>query len=116
MRAPSATDLLLAWEHGLDQSPTQRALTLLAAAYPEAPPDRLAALSIGKRDTHLLSLRELLFGRSIAAVSQCHTCAEKLQLTFDVNDICDTKSLLSIGSEYHDIESGQQEHRLNVAD
>src|SRR5437868_5863916 len=49
MRPLSVTELLAAWERGLDVPPTERALTLLAACSTEAP-DALARLSIGRRD------------------------------------------------------------------
>jgi uncharacterized protein (UPF0212 family) len=87
MRAPSPTDLLLAWERGLDQSPTGRALELLLAAMPQATLDSLSTLPIGKRDRHLLNLRQLLFGNDVAALSQCPECGDKLDVTFDVNDV-----------------------------
>jgi hypothetical protein len=116
MQVPTANDLLLAWERGVSQSPTQRALTLLGAAYREASQDTLAALSIGARDTHLLRLRESLFGKSIAAVAQCPTCAEKLDVTFDMDDICDRSSMFWKQGGSDDVELRQQEQRLNVAD
>ncbi len=87
MRAPSAMDLLLAWERGLDQSPTRRALELVAVAMPQMALDSLGALPIGKRDAHLLSLRQLLFGNDVAALSQCPECGDKLDVTFDVDDV-----------------------------
>ncbi|MEW5959315.1 MAG: phage baseplate protein, partial [Chloroflexota bacterium] len=62
MRLLVAPVLLDVWERGLTRSPIQRALLLLAAAWPELEPDQPAALSIGQRDTLLLALREQLFG------------------------------------------------------
>ena len=53
--------LLDIWERGLAQPVAWRALLLLAAATPDTPLDELAALSVGQRDSHLLSLREHLF-------------------------------------------------------
>jgi hypothetical protein len=87
MRAPSAMDLLLAWERGLDQSPTRRALALLGACLPEAAMDKLAGLPIGARDGYLLRLRQSLFGDAVAAVSQCRNCGEGLDVAFSINDI-----------------------------
>lgn len=87
MHAPSAMDLLLAWERGLDQSPSWRALALLGAYSPDIASDKLASLPIGMRDAHLLRLRETLFGHSIAAVSRCPECCEKLDVAFNVEDV-----------------------------
>ena len=87
MRAPLATDLLLAWERGLDQSPTRRALELFATAMPQMALDNLSRLSIGKRDACLLSFRQLLFGNDVAALSQCPECGEKLDVTFNVDNV-----------------------------
>lgn len=82
-------DLLLAWERGLDQSPSWRALALLGACSPDTASDKLAALPVGARDARLLRLRESLFGHSIAAVSQCPECGEKLDVAFNVEDVLD---------------------------
>jgi hypothetical protein len=87
MRTPSIPDLLRAWERGLDQRPIQRALTLLAAAWPDTPPDVLAGLSIGQRDARLLTLRESIFGPHLASLAICPDCSESLELSFDVADI-----------------------------
>lgn len=80
-------DLLLAWERGLDQSPSWRALALLGAYSPDIASAKLAALPIGARDARLLRLRESLFGHSIAAVSRCPECGEKLDVAFNVEDV-----------------------------
>lgn len=106
-----ATDLLLAWERGLDQSPTRQALALLGACSPDIAPDKLAALPIGARDGRLLCLRESLFGGSIAAVSQCPACGEKLDIAFNTDDVRDarTKAIDRVADE-----PGTQTHHLNT--
>ena len=50
MRALSAAEFLDVWEHGLAQSPAQRALTLLAFACTETSLEELTQFSIGQRD------------------------------------------------------------------
>ena len=75
MRPLSVTELLAAWERGLDVPPTERALTLLAACSTEAP-DALARLSIGRRDARLLALRELTFGAQLTSLAACPACGE----------------------------------------
>src|SRR2546423_795947 len=84
MRALSAGELLTVWEHGVNQRPSQRALSLLAVACADdTPPDRVAHFSIGQRDEHLLRLRERIFGPRLAAISACPACREVLE--FEVN-------------------------------
>ena len=87
MRPLTAQELLQVWEQGCDQPPTQQALTLLAAAVPEASRDELAALPIGQRDGQLLTLREWIFGSQIESVAQCPKCGESLELNFHIDDI-----------------------------
>ncbi len=87
MRALSALELLSVWERGQAQPPAQRALTLLAAACPDSPPDALAKLSIGQRDARLLTLRERTFGPQLVSLATCPGCGERLELTFSVGDI-----------------------------
>ena len=86
MRPLSVPELLAAWEQGLGQSPPERALTLLAAATGRAT-DALARLSLGQRDAHLLTLRELTFGPQLVSLATCPACGERMELTFDVADL-----------------------------
>lgn len=107
MRVPMAADLLLAWERGLDQSPTQRALALLEASHPRTASDELATLPIGLRDERLLRLRQWLFGNTVSAVSKCPTCGEKLDVEFEVSDVCESgqgetgTAQLAVGGTYY---------------
>src|SRR5580704_13032099 len=87
MRTPTAAELLDAWERGRARPPVSRALALLAAAFPEAPPDALADLLIGERDANLLELRERTFGPRLAALARCPACAQGLDLAFAVADV-----------------------------
>lgn len=87
MRALSAPELLDAWERGRSLGPVRRALTLLEVACPEASPDELASLSIGRRDADLLALREWAFGSEMAGVAVCPRCKEQLELSFSVAQI-----------------------------
>jgi hypothetical protein len=87
MRALSATELLKVWESGRSQVPLERALTMLAAACPEASPDSLASLTIGQRDERLLELQEVMFGSAVTGVTQCPECGEITELNFNCSDI-----------------------------
>jgi hypothetical protein len=87
VRPPSTSELLAAWERGLGQPSTPRALALLGAGWPETPAGELARLSIGRRDARLLELREHAFGAAVVAVATCPACAERLELSFDVAEV-----------------------------
>jgi hypothetical protein len=87
MHALSAAELLNVWERGLSQSQTERALTLLSAACPEAAPESLAKLSVGNRDALLMTLREWTFGSQLRCVATCSRCGEKLELNFSVSEL-----------------------------
>jgi hypothetical protein len=87
MQSLSAFDLLTLWENGLPQPSFQRALSLLASAFPETPPATLAALPIGQRDTCLLTLRAWTFGPRLNSLATCPACGARLELAFDVADI-----------------------------
>jgi hypothetical protein len=83
----TASTLLSAWEQALSQSPAQRALTLLMLTDPSLPRERLAALTIGQRDTHLLNLRESAFGPQMTGVVACPACLRQLELSFTVSSV-----------------------------
>jgi hypothetical protein len=87
MRALSPVELLAVWERGKASVPAERARLLLAAAHPDVDPDRLARLSVGRRDARLVALRETLFGSPMHAVSACPACGERMTLSFDPSAI-----------------------------
>src|SRR5215211_2332581 len=87
MRALTASEELRIWECGHRQTPAARSLLLLATALPNAQPEDLARLPIGRRDTLLLTLRELMFGSRIDGIAACPQCTESLDLMFDVAEI-----------------------------
>jgi hypothetical protein len=82
----TASELLAAWEGGVDRPMFERALLLLEASSGQSWED-LAALSIGQRDARLLDLREAIFGRSLPCLTVCLACDEKLELNLDVGDL-----------------------------
>ena len=84
MRPFSVPELLTVWEHGLGALPWQRALTILSAANPHSPPSALARLSVGRRDTNLLQLREWAFGKDLTLVAVCPACQQTLEFTLPV--------------------------------
>lgn len=92
MRALSAADLLTVWERGVTHSLAQRALTLLAFACAETPPEQVAQLSVGQRDMLLLALREQTFGSQLVTIATCPACAARLEFSVNAADIRSTPS------------------------
>jgi T4 bacteriophage base plate protein len=87
MRALSDSELLDIWEFGQSKLPVEKALILLESACPESSIELLARLSIGERDSLLLTLRELTFGRSVTGIAVCPSCDERLELEFSTDEI-----------------------------
>ncbi|HEY9102457.1 hypothetical protein [Chitinimonas sp.] len=79
--------LFTLWDQGCGQPPVQRALCLLAAAWPERAYAGWAEVSIGERDEYLLRLRERLFGQQLQCVATCPNCAQALELSFETTQI-----------------------------
>jgi hypothetical protein len=81
-------ELLDVWERGLDQSLTEKAVSLVGAARPDLTWDEIAHMPIGERDRFLLNLREALFGQKLAIVTACPKCNETLESGCRVSDLC----------------------------
>ncbi len=82
-----AQTLLAIWEQGWSQPPVWRALLLLTAVLPDYATEELAALPVGRRDRHLLVLRQQLFGPALPGVATCPACGEALEFSFQVADV-----------------------------
>jgi len=87
MHLPDAHELISAWERGATQHWIDRALTLLALAYPEMTFAQLAALSIGQRDARLFALRDRLFGATINSFTICPQCDTRLDFTTHLGEL-----------------------------
>jgi hypothetical protein len=87
MKALSAQDILAVWDVGQSQTPTQRALTLLAASCPETSSEELAGATIGARDKLLLNLREKIFGSQFVGLANCPDCEVNLELAFNSSEL-----------------------------
>ena len=87
MRPLSASQLVSVWERGQAEQPAERALLLLAVAFPDKEPEELARLSVGRRDACLLTLRESALGGRLASLVSCIRCGERLEMTLDVAQI-----------------------------
>ena len=108
----SAPDLIGVWEQGLALGSARRAVALLARARPDDPVDELAQLSVGRRDTELLSLREATFGRRLVAVLTCPGCLEPLEVPFDAEDVRVPGEAAEIPPEGLPLEAGDLEIRF----
>jgi hypothetical protein len=84
MRALSAQDIAQLWEWGRDKHPVDRALALLALAYPELTPEQLQSLTIGQRNSRLLALREKTLGPVLKGFARCIQCGASLEFSVDV--------------------------------
>src|SRR5216684_666035 len=71
MHTFSGQEIVRLWEIGISQHPLDRALTLLMAAFPETSRERLALLSIGRRDAYVFALREQTFGSRLHSLAAC---------------------------------------------
>jgi hypothetical protein len=104
MRPLFAPEILRVWEQGQAEHPLDRALTLLHAAFPDVPRDKLAQLTIGQRDAYLLILRELTFGPKLNCFAECPACKEHLEFIMTTSDIL---LLSEAGKENHEFEIGE---------
>ena len=84
MRPFTADDIVRVWELGYWQDPAERAVTVLATAFPEKGGDELWRLSLGRRNAHLLGVRERHFGPELNAFSECANCGAQLEFTLTV--------------------------------
>jgi hypothetical protein len=87
MRLLSASELLNAWERGLNLHPVQRALLLLEAACPEASASELGQLSLAERDTRLMELRQTIFGPQMDSLAACPACGARLEASLSAQDL-----------------------------
>jgi hypothetical protein len=83
----SSQELLHIWEVGLGQHPLDRALTILASAFPGVPYEHLTLLSVGQRDECLFAVRESIFGSSLVSFVLCPFCQGQLELLLDMADL-----------------------------
>jgi hypothetical protein len=97
--APSAADLLLAWEWGLPAEATERSVVLLAALLPEQPTERLVSMSVGERDLHLLHARRMLFGSELDCVVTCAECSTELELRIALSDVLEQASTTALDDD-----------------
>jgi len=106
MKNLSAKEMLIVWEHGLNQPMLQRSLLMLLAAYPETSPDEALELSIGSRDIYLLQLRERLFGSHLINTAKCSQCTERVEWENEVADFCNPELTVNLSSKNLSLDRG----------
>lgn len=85
--AASAQSLLRVWEAQQRAHPVQRALHLLADAWPEPGWEGWLHAPIGVRDGALMNLCESLFGSALHTTTACPHCGQRLESEFNVRDL-----------------------------
>lgn len=84
MPAPTAAELLGAWERSAPLGPVEREDTLLRLAEPGLEP---SGLVVGERDARLLELRELLFGSELDGIAECPRCGDPVEYSLETRDL-----------------------------
>lgn len=84
MRRLSSRRAIDAWERGQTSDSQELPLALLSVALPDEDRERLARLSVGRRDALLMRLRERTFGRQVSGFAQCPQCGARLQFQLDL--------------------------------
>lgn len=87
MRAFSDHEVLRVWETALALHPVDRALAVLATAFPATERDVLAAMSVGRRNERLMEVRASNFGPAASGVVGCPDCGEILEWTLDLDEV-----------------------------
>lgn len=87
MHALSASEMVRAWELGRRKHPVDLALLLLALASPEQPPAELGGLTVGQRNTRLLTLRQMTLGGRAECLMHCPLCHQLLEFALDIETL-----------------------------
>jgi hypothetical protein len=106
VQALSSQELLKVWEWGQGRHVLDRPLGLLATAHPDSAWRELASLSIGQRNTQLLTVREHTLGGTLRGFAACPMCDERLEFTLK------TQALRNSGPDC----SAVLEHTLEVGE
>lgn len=70
----------------MGQTPGKRVLFLLQNIFPDIDPENLEKLSIGRRDSLLMELYEILFGPETTGIMECPNCGEKLEIILPIGE------------------------------
>lgn len=93
---PRAEAVLQVWERGRLEHPIDRALTILSL-FGRQPRHELAAMSVERRDTHLLAWHAALFGRKLPGYACCPKCGCGVDVALSVEADDDPDELFTVG-------------------
>ncbi len=110
---PSTSDILIAWERGLHQSPGERALTLLSLS--DETMDAKELLPAGRRDAALLRIRRRLLGDRIDGVVACKDCGASLDVTLSVASLLPDETIAASASASVDVDGWKIAFRVPTA-
>jgi hypothetical protein len=85
--AASSAVLLATWEQAYGLGAAAKGIALLSLALPERTYAELRSMSIGQRDSALLTLRAELFGQQLSSVVPCPACHDRIELRFCIDDV-----------------------------
>lgn len=85
MRTLNETELLDLWESGCRRHPIDRALLILANAFPDTSYESLAGWPLGRRNQALTNFYSQCFDRHLRAWTACPACGEELEFEIDAN-------------------------------
>lgn len=83
----SSQRLLTAWEDARGLTPARRALALAAVGAPDRGRGERAKMTVGERDEALIRLRQAAFGTAVEAATNCPSCDERIEVSFDLDDV-----------------------------
>lgn len=87
MRALSSSELLDLYFEGRRRGPVERALLLVARAWPEGGTEAWASLPLGRRDALVMALRAHNFGGVAPLKADCPACGEDLDASIDIAQV-----------------------------
>ncbi|WP_413253945.1 hypothetical protein [Streptomyces canus] len=87
MAITGAAELLAAWEAGLGEPATGRALLLHRTARPDMAAGRLPVLPVGEREADLFALRRALFGERMQVRLECAACGADMEFDLDAGEL-----------------------------
>ena len=111
MRAFSANDILMLFDHGAGLHAVDRALLVLRCALPEADYEELVRLPLGQRDRLLLEVRQRTFGDVLEAHTECPACKERLEFSLSCAEMLANTPIEAVKAQPVTIEGTQFELR-----
>lgn len=87
MRALTVSEIIQLWETAYRYHPVDQALSMLQPVLPDHSRDQLAAMTLGQRDTLLLSLRKATFGDALPGTGHCPACAGTIEFELNCSEL-----------------------------